>query len=240
MVLAIQFWTRLPTPPLHAISDEEWQNGARYAVAIGLLIGCLYSTLAWLSQQWWDDWTGALLLLLLWLWLTGGLHLDGVADLADARGAAHSDATRFAAVLKDPHIGSFGVIALITVIVVKVILFMLWLQHEVNLWGLLLIPAWARWGCMVWAMYTPPLFSGSGNRFAVALSPGLIAITTVLLLGFSLALFPPACLFMLPILAWWYYLHHHIGGMNGDCLGAGIEWCECGMLLIAVLSTTVL
>jgi|UPI000375B975 adenosylcobinamide-GDP ribazoletransferase len=235
IILALQFWTRLPTPSIDNVSREEWQQGARYAVAVGLLIGGLLCVLAWLCQQWWDDWTGALLLLLLWLWLTGGLHLDGVADLADARGAAHGDATRFAAVLKDPHVGSFGVIALITIISAKVILLMLWLQHGLSLWGLLLIPAWARWGSMLWASYTPPLFAGSGTHFAAALSAKLMIATTALLLALNLVLFPFACLFILPICAWWYYLNHHIGGMNGDCLGAGIEWCETAMLLLGVL-----
>jgi adenosylcobinamide-GDP ribazoletransferase len=62
---------------------------------------------------------------LLWIAVTGGLHLDGLADLSDAMGAAHHSRERFFEVLKDPHVGSFGVIALICAICSKLVLLML-------------------------------------------------------------------------------------------------------------------
>lgn len=51
-----------------------------------------------LAGCWLDPWLAALLMLVTWVWVTGGLHLDGLDDLADGLGAAHRDPERFLAV----------------------------------------------------------------------------------------------------------------------------------------------
>jgi adenosylcobinamide-GDP ribazoletransferase len=102
---------------------------------------------------------------LLWIGVTGGLHLDGLADLSDAMGAAHRSRERFS-VLKDPHVGSFGVIALICAIVSKLVLLMLLASQPQQLPGLLLLPAWARLFALFWSATLPALAPGSGERFA--------------------------------------------------------------------------
>ena len=79
---------------------------------VGLIIGGLLYTAAWAGMHI-DPWLGAILALLVWAGVSGGLHLDGLSDLADALGAAHSNPQRFHEVLKDPHMGSFGAITLV-------------------------------------------------------------------------------------------------------------------------------
>ena len=111
-ILAVQFLTRLPTPQLREFRPEWLADAARWFPLVGLLLGGLLLAPIWpasLVDPWLAAWAG----LLGWALLTGGLHLDGLADLADALGAAHRNRERFLAVLKDPHLGSFGVLTLI-------------------------------------------------------------------------------------------------------------------------------
>ncbi|MGL6046794.1 MAG: adenosylcobinamide-GDP ribazoletransferase, partial [Vogesella sp.] len=124
LILAIQFLTRLPTPQLKTFDPAWLADAARWFAPVGLLVGAIV-WLAVLAGSLVDPWLAALAGLLAWLWVTGGLHIDGLADLADAQGAAHRSRERFLEVLKDPHLGSFGVLSLATQLIVKLVLLML-------------------------------------------------------------------------------------------------------------------
>ena len=66
----------------------------------------------------------------------------------DGLGAAHWRPARFLAVLKDPHVGSFGVVALVMALLLKLVGLMLAARHGLSPWALLLLPAWARFGAL--------------------------------------------------------------------------------------------
>ena len=95
-ILSTQFLTRLPTPQVADFRPEDLARSALWFPAVGLLIGALLLAATWLGAQL-DPWLGALFGLLAWVWVTGGLHLDGLADLADGLGAAHRDPARLLA-----------------------------------------------------------------------------------------------------------------------------------------------
>ena len=171
----------------------------------------------------------ALLLLGLWTWVTGGLHLDGLADLADALGASHSNPARFLEVLKDPHLGSFGVIALVLMLLSKFVL--LAQLDAAMLPTLLLVPSWARLGPLVWVWWLPPLHGGMGDRFAWQRQPWAMLLWVALLVAASLWLSPRLLAAPLLIAAWGLFLRRKLGGQCGDALGAGIEVTELGLLL---------
>jgi len=236
LILAIQFLTRLPTPQLQTFHPEWLAASARWFAPVGLLLG----SLLWLAVRLGglhDPWLGALAGLLLWIGVTGGLHLDGLADLADAMGAAHRSRERFFEVLKDPHVGSFGVIALISALCSKLVLLMLLAKQPGQLAGLLLLPAWARLFALSWSATLPALAPGSGERFAWQPQWGAQGLSLLALLGLSAWLAPTLLLAPLAGGLWWAYLKRKLGGMTGDCLGAGIEVCEIlllGLLLLPV------
>src|SRR5690606_29246293 len=83
--------------------------------------------------------------LLAWVWVTGALHLDGLGDVADALGASHRNPQRFLEVLKDPHLGVFGTVAIGMQMLLKMVL-LSELARAGNPWALLLVPAWGRGG----------------------------------------------------------------------------------------------
>ncbi|MFA5081513.1 MAG: adenosylcobinamide-GDP ribazoletransferase [Hydrogenophilaceae bacterium] len=229
-LLALQFLTRLPVPVRLDFDPGALARSAAWFPAVGLVLGGLIAGAAWLGAQV-DPWLAALLALGVWVWSTGGLHLDGLADLFDALGAAHRDRERFLAVLADPHLGAFGAMALMLQLLAKLVLLMLLFKAGASLWALVLIPAWARLGALWWSQTLPPLKPGLGERFAWRLDGWL---PWAWLAGLSALSFPVPLLVAMPllILAWRQFLAVKVGGMSGDCLGAGIEVAETLALLM--------
>lgn len=232
LAIALMFLTRLPMPRL-AVDEQDFACSMRWFPAAGLVIGALLVAAAALGLMV-DSWTAALCALLMWAWVTGGLHLDGLSDLADARGAAHKDRARFLAVMADPHVGSFGVVAIVLQLLAKLVLL-----HGVAETGslavLICIPFAARIGPLVWTLWLPPLHAGLGARFTAGIAPRHLLLWA-LPLGAS-ALFCPAMLAAPAlILLWGWWLKRHVGGVSGDCHGAGIELVETGLLAALLLT----
>ncbi len=232
--LALQFLTRLPAPAVRDFQAEDLARSAAWFPAVGLLLGALLALIGAAAQPF-DPWLAALLTLIAWVWLTGGLHLDGLADTFDALGAAHRDRERFLQVLSDPHVGSFGVIALILQLAAKLVLLGLFFAQGGAPFALLLIPAWARLGALWWSQSLPPLKPGLGEHFRWRAGRGLPLLWWLLLLAASV---PFAGLWLAPLalLFWQRFLLSKVGGMTGDCLGAGVEVSESLLLLAVVLA----
>ena len=92
---------------------------------VGLILGLIIYGLGWLWMRLLNiDWPGggATILLIVQVILTRGLHLDGLADWADALGVQRGKASRLA-IMKDPRVGAFGVLALIAVFMAKWVAF---------------------------------------------------------------------------------------------------------------------
>ncbi len=98
------------------------------------------------------------------------------------------------------------------------------------------MPAWARFGALWWSVSLPPLASGGqAERFAWKSGPALLWLTLLGLLAISAWLAPWLCLAgPLALWLWRRFLLTRLGGVTGDCLGAGIECVETGLLLAGV------
>jgi adenosylcobinamide-GDP ribazoletransferase len=105
------------------------------------------------------------------------------------------------------------------------------------LFALPLVLAWARLGTLAWSRWLRPLKEGRGERFAWQLPAGWIFFWTASLLVVSALIAPALCLAPLVIAAWGAWLRVRLGGMTGDCLGAGVEVTEAALLLIVVLTS---
>ncbi len=231
LILAIQFLTRLPAPQLRELDPARMPRSAPWFPLVGLLIGVLLAAALWLGSRI-DPWLGALLALLVWVWVTGALHLDGLADMSDALGAAHRDRERFLAVLSEPHLGTFGAVSLLLQLATKLVLLML-LARSGHYWAVLLVPAWARWGVLSWARL-PALKPGLGEWLGKQITRSMIWLWGVLLLA-GCAMVPALAVMPILVLAWRRFLLRRIGGMTGDLLGAGIEVLESLALLLLVV-----
>ena len=139
------------------------------------------------------------------------------------------------AILKDPHVGVFGVVAIVLQLAAKLI-FLRLLAETGSFAVIILIPAAARLGPLVWTRTLPPLGSGLARSCSGQVKAWHLAGWSTTLLASALVAPAVAAAFVL-IPAWSMYLKKRIGGVNGDCHGAGIELIETGILLVAVCLT---
>ena len=116
--LALQFLTRIPILFNFVASDRQLGQSVLFYPLIGLLIG---SVLWLLAFGFGDTSTGlkAALVLTGWVWLTGGLHLDGLADCADAWVGGLGSRERSLDIMKDPAAGPSAVVLLVLVLLLK-------------------------------------------------------------------------------------------------------------------------
>jgi adenosylcobinamide-GDP ribazoletransferase len=239
---AITFYTYIPLP---AIWIGEFQQVARWAPLIGLLIGALLGLLdQGLQLLGMPLLTRSAVVVIGWVAVTGGLHLDGVMDTAD--GLAVMNPERRLAVMADSATGAFGAMAAIAVLLFKTAAL-----ADLSGWRwllLLLVPAWGRWGQQVAIAlypYLKPTGKGAFHKAALPsrwnLLPGLL-----LLLSFSII---PAIFLSRPwcsslglalggsviavLTAHWF--NCQLGGHTGDTYGAVVEWTEA--LLLVLLTT---
>lgn len=232
LVVALQFLTRMPTPRI-AVSSDEFAASMRWFPAAGAIVGLIVAGGGWLGGRT-DPWIGALIALLLWTGVTGALHLDGLADIADASGAAHKDRERLLAVLADPHVGSFGAVAVALQLLAKLVLLHAAIDQG-QVAAIACIPFAARIGPLVWSRWLPPLHEGLGARFRGAVRPIDLALWAAALLV-TAWFFPTFLVVLLFFALWGWWILRRIGGISGDGHGAGIEIGETLLLLALTAS----
>mgnify|MGYP000188248004 CR=1 FL=1 len=238
--LAIQFLTRVPLPVACDWNPATRRWAARAYPVVGALIGAALLLVALLGASLPTP-VLALLLVSLWVALSGGLHLDGLMDLADALGANVSLERRWA-IMKDPQVGSFAILALIFHLAWKVALVWALLEiavvHEqrLGLWWWVAIPALARFGAVALLVSIPAARAeglahvwqqGLGLRdlaWAALILAGLCLVAPLGVAGLGLALGAFTIIFGLGMARAFH-------GINGDMLGAAIEGGELWLLL---------
>ncbi|MGH6831848.1 MAG: adenosylcobinamide-GDP ribazoletransferase, partial [Methyloceanibacter sp.] len=202
---AIRFLSRLPVPGSKRMQASDIEVSATWAPAVGLLIGLVLAIVQFAMARL-DPWLSAYCTLLVWLWITGAMHVDGAADLADALGALHRDPDRFLTVLRDPRLGTFGVLAVICIVLAK-LLALHALATDTRLSAtLILIPAWARLGALFWASRLPPLSDGSGRLFRAGVRGATLLAWFVSLTAASVMLAPLVIMTPLLLIGWAAFL----------------------------------
>jgi len=235
LLVALQFLTRLPVPPVADPSPADLGRAAPWFPAAGLVVGVAVALAAAVGDLA-GPWIAALLALVVWIAITGALHLDGLGDVADALGAAHGSPERFRAVLADPHIGTFGVVAIVLQLTAKLVL-MAHVPTVLLVSALVLVPAWARWGALAWRSTVPPLGEGLGRSFQAGDRNWRAPVIWAVWLALASSFIAPVLLIAIAVVpAMGLYWRWRLGGMSGDCHGAGIEVTETALLAALVLS----
>ncbi len=236
---AIIFYTIIPLPNHW---PKNFQSIARWSPIIGLTIGGILGIGDTLL-----DWMGfpltvrSALMIGLGIYLTGGLHLDGVMDSAD--GLAVTDAEKRLKVMQDSVTGAFGVMAGIIVIFLKIIALTAIFDHRG--WSLMVAYGWGRWGqvnAIAFYPYLKPTGKGAFHkqylRVPQDLVWGLIPLwgTTGVFIALNPELWKLGLMvtgigmaIALGVGAWF---NHRFGGHTGDTYGAVVEWTEAFVLCL--------
>lgn len=238
-LIAAQFLTRLPIPRLNTITERDTGRSMLFYPLVGLIIGLLLAALLLVMGKA-PPALQAALLLAVWVLITGGLHLDGLADSADAWVGGLGDRERTLAIMKDPNCGPAGGVAIVLVLLLKFAA----LDAAVvsgDWTALLLAPVLGRTAPPLLFLTTPYVrrqglgstLTGHLPRRTAALVTAATAAAILLSAGIN-ALWPvisatgvfALCRAMMV---------RRIGGATGDTAGALVEITETAVLITAVL-----
>lgn len=237
--IALQFLTVLPIE-LKTIPTAQ-QNGRAilFYPLVGLIIGgILFIFICLLAKL--PIFLLASITLTLWIWLTGGLHLDGLADTADAWVGGFGDKQRTLQIMKDPSCGPIGVLSLVIICLLKFVLIYVLIEQHQTLF-LILVPIVGRVVPSILFLTTSYVREKGLGR---SLTDHLPKIASWIITGFVLLL-PlywelQGLITIIGFLSSLVYLRHlfikRIGGITGDTVGAAIEISETVLLFTFVVS----
>lgn len=236
-VLALQFLTRIPISITCPIDDKTLKWALRFYPMAGFVIGSLMFLLYLSLYNFIPLHLMTLILLTMWVFLTGGLHLDGVMDVADAVGS-NGSAEKKIEILKDSRVGSFAVLSAIFLLIWKCVLLYSILDFDNKNSGiyLIFIPVIARFQALVQLYFFEP-FQKTGMAFywKQNLSKYDIVSAAFWLLPFIVFPVEFAVIFILQLLFSFLFgkwAVSQFGGINGDTVGASIEGAELWNLAV--------
>lgn len=237
LLTAFNLMTTLPLP-----ASKDWQTGDSGRASVWYpFVGLVIGGLTWLM------WMGAsrlsqsaapvagILTLVVWVTLTGGLHLDGLADCSDGL-LASTTIERRLEIMKDPRLGTFGGISLILVLLLKAaVLSSLTPQSAL---GIILAASLARWCILPAGLLPLARPSGMGADFKAGFRNWFIAAGAVIPLALSIALGARGLVSLAAgLLAAALVLRlaqSRINGVTGDVFGMTVEVVEVVSLLAFV------
>ncbi|GIP29426.1 adenosylcobinamide-GDP ribazoletransferase [Paenibacillus sp. J23TS9] len=257
LAAAFQFLSRFPVKAQLDYTPELFRQSTRFYPLVGAAIGAVVWCFAAAASYLLPPLPAAVLILALWVALTGGLHLDGWMDTADGL-LSYRSREQMLEIMKDSRVGAMGVLACVLLLLLKTSLIYSLLTGGWPPLMILLPPVWSRW-FMVHAMASWPMargkeglagknFNGMEKRHSLLAVPGAALLT-----GIIAALFPLCGIgdftflqaglswLMLPVAAWaagtWAArrMTRKLGGLTGDTYGALNEGIETVLLLVLVI-----
>ncbi len=238
--IALQFLTRLPLNITGEWKAESVGKSLLYYPLVGLIIGMLLAFIASISGNSHAMVTAAILLSL-WVLITGGLHLDGLADSADAWAGGLGDRERTLEIMKDPHSGPLAIVILILVLLLKFSALNSIVEKE-NGQLLIVAPVLAR-GLVILLFTTTPYVRTNGlgsdmAKFLPEKDANIVMAITCLCLLFVLGFWHSVVTVLVSLLVLYglrLMMMKRIQGMTGDTIGATIEIMEVTVLLTLIL-----
>ena len=240
LLLAMQFLTTLPLK-IRKFSEKKMAWAVVYFPIVGLLLGLILAGLdILLSILGFAPLATNIILVVTLIILTGGMHLDGLADTADAF-LSGKKKEEMLEIMRDSHIGVMGVLSLISIILLKIGLLSS-VSVIVKPAALILMCILSRWSSVM-AMYLFPYArqEGKAKLFIQGLNLKIFIVSLIVVLIFSFAVWGIKGLLALVIIADCTYLigkiiSRKLGGITGDTLGATIELMEIATLLTVCIA----
>ena len=233
--IALQFLSSLPVRLPGMPAPQELGRSLLFYPLVGLLFGGILWGLNWLMLGA-PPLLHAALLLTVWVLLSGALHLDGLADSADAWLGGFGDRERTLTIMKDPRSGPIAVVTLVLVLLLKFAALLALIEQQHAL-ALIIVPLLGRSALLGLFLTTPYVRAGglgqaladhlprSAGKQVLAVS-GLACVLIAGLSGFF------AVVLAVVLFAWLRrVMLRRLGGTTGDTAGALLELLEVAMLV---------
>lgn len=250
-LIAVQFLTRVPVATksgwLKQQPEQQEQQIAEsvmYYPLVGLLMGILLWILGGVLSAV-SPILVAALILMFWVFMSGGLHLDGLADSADAWAGGYGDREKSLQIMKDPAAGPLAVVVLAVLLIIKFAALTVLLELE-EYYLLIAVPVAGRMSVIALLLTTAYVREqGLGSAMARHFnhSRGRIVLLTSFVLLFFLM---PLNVFVVASVAaagLLYFVRklmvQRIDGMTGDTIGASIELVEAVALVAIAIAVSV-
>jgi adenosylcobinamide-GDP ribazoletransferase len=231
--IAISFLTTLPFPAPPSNHPDEFGKAAKWFSLVGLCMGALLAVLGWGLALIFPPLVVGGTVTVAWVLLTGGLHLDGLADCCDGMLSSALPQRRLE-IMKDPRLGAFGAMGLFLVLLMKTILISELATHQLWL-PLVLSASVGRWFILPASAQPKARPGGLGEAFARGVNKRAIFLSALIPLGLVfflggkawLSLIISAFIFAIVIFA----ARRRLGGVTGDVFGMIVELTELAILL---------
>jgi adenosylcobinamide-GDP ribazoletransferase len=241
---AVQFLSILPVPGSASLFDKNEITprivvGCEYFPVVGVLLALLLWLLVLIFAALVPQLVLAALLVAGLVILTGGLHLDGLMDTCDGLFGGRTRERKLE-IMRDSHVGSFGVLGAMCILLLKFALLASFAVHTLPLALLLVLPS-ARWAMvLVLRVFPGARPTGLGAAFhqvvttKLLLLTGIVALAIVLIVGHLAGLIVWIAVSALSLLLG-LWITQSIGGLTGDSYGAIGEVAEVVALLVLVM-----
>jgi len=235
LILAVRFLTVVPVPGREPSGSAALGRAAWWFPVVGLMLGGALAAAGRLADALFPPLLAATLVVTAWKAVTGGIHLDGLADTLD--GLAGPDPAGRLAIMRDSRIGVFGAAGLILLLLLTVSA-LAGLSASLRLRTLLLAPVIGRVTPLLAAAWLPPATPGQGlgagyagglSRWAGPVHATAACTLAAGLLGAWGVVVAAAAWGVALLAAVW--VARRLGGLTGDVLGAVVELAELGALL---------
>lgn len=245
LLLAVSFLTVIPAYGKRLADDKDMAGSLAFYPLVGFIIGALLAALAYFGHWLSLGLAGTVLVIVFWIVLTGGLHLDGLMDTADGMFSG-KERERKLEIMRDSRVGAMGAIALAALLLLKTS-FLAALAYPDNFYLLMIGPAFARCMMVISIYFFPYARSGPGLGKSFADQAGwihisiaaaiLLAGTFLLARGSGLILLGLSAIPLVLIIVW---IARQLGGLTGDTYGAICELSEALFLITAVITRAIM
>jgi len=241
-VIALEFLTILRITRPRIYENSLFAGSVSCYPIIGLGIGALLWVAANLLEQIVQPEINSAILLIFLTLLSGGLHLDGLADTADGLASQGTKADKLG-IMSIGNTGPAGAVALVLTLLLQWVVLseILVLSDQLSRSALIITPMLARWSVIpMIGLFPPARLSGLGNSIQQSLITIPMAtgtITAIIASVFLLGALGILLIFVTGItsitIAW--LASKQLEGTTGDILGAGIELSQTTILLIFLI-----
>jgi adenosylcobinamide-GDP ribazoletransferase len=224
----LQFLTVLPVR-LEAPTSRQISGSYFFYPVIGCLVGLGAVLLRHVLSLVFPLPFAIVLMLGFLVWITGGLHEDGLADVADAIGGGWTPEQRLQ-IMKDSRIGAFGAAALSLALLAKYTALTSMAPGSIDA-GIVAAQILGRWSFLPMGYFNPSAREGLGAQFMKGLSSHAVFWSTIVSAGAVILLSRPRgalalCMAAVIVAIASLYFRRHLGGVTGDCFGATFQFVE--------------